>query len=185
MPGDSVLAFCQIRPGHGRDLMTVPLNGGSQSEFLATDANEINPEFSPDGRWIAYASDATGRYEVYVRPFPGPGVATRISIDGGSEPAWAPQGLRRYFRDARSMLAVELDRTGGTLAPSRPRVLFADSFVRRSAATCRREYDVSPDGQRFLVARRNEGEVELRVKYDWLAEMRRGVSGGPRMVRGQ
>jgi hypothetical protein len=171
--GDSVLALCQIRPGHGRDILTVPPSGGSPSEFLATDANEISPEFSPDGRWIAYASDATGRYEVYVRPFPGPGVATQISIDGGSEPAWAPQGLRLYFRDARSMLAVDLDRTGGTLVPSRPRVLFADSFARRPAATCRREYDVSPDGQRFLVVRRKEGEVELRVKYDWLTEMRR------------
>jgi dipeptidyl aminopeptidase/acylaminoacyl peptidase len=184
-PGDTVLAFCQIRPGHGRDVMMVPLNGGAPSEFLATEANEINPEFSPDGRWIAYASDATGRYEVYVRPFPGPGVATQISIDGGSEPAWAPRGLRIYFRDARSMLAVDLDRTGGTLVPSRPRVLFADSFVRRQGATCRREYDVSPDGQRFLVVRKNEGEVELRVKYDWLTELRRAGSGGPRMVGDQ
>ncbi len=95
-----VIAYLQ-GPAVQRDIWVLP-PGGQPAPFLASDANEMYATFSPDGRWLAYSSDETGRAEVYVRPYPGPGAATLISGDGGRSPAWLRDGRRIYFVQPRA-----------------------------------------------------------------------------------
>ena len=86
-----------MRPGTLRDVMILPMQGdaasgwkpGVPTAFVAGPAMEWGPRFSPDGKWLAYASDESGRSEVYVRPFPGPGPAVPVSANGGELPAWS------------------------------------------------------------------------------------------------
>jgi serine/threonine-protein kinase len=89
-PDGQVLAFSEPDPTTGYDIWMLGLQGDRKPRpFLQTPANESGPIFSPDGRWVAYLSDETGRNEIYVRPFPGPGGKMQISTEGGTEPMWA------------------------------------------------------------------------------------------------
>ena len=143
--------------------------------FVETDANEVSPSFSPDGRWVAYASDESGRYEVYAKPFPGPGARVQISDAGGGEPVWSKDGRRLYYRNGRDMIAADLERGArdGTLAVGERRHLFSGDYFgglsERGAS-----YDVSPDGKRFVMARALNGAgAQLLVWTGWLDEVRR------------
>src|SRR6202030_1842180 len=72
--------------------------------FLRTPFNETAPRFSPDGRWLAYSSDESGRREIYVQPYPGPGGKRQISTEGGTEPVWNPDGRELFYRCANKMM---------------------------------------------------------------------------------
>ena len=88
-----LLAFYEVNPLTRRDIWVLPLEGDREpTPFLVTPAGERAPMFSPYGRWLAYVSDESGRDEVYVRPYPGPGGRRQISPNGGTEPLWAPSG---------------------------------------------------------------------------------------------
>ena len=125
----------------GGDIKVLPLNPpGPPRPFVATPFNESSPRFSPDGRRVAFQSDASGRPEIYVRAFDGSS-QVRISKDGGTRPRWAADGRELYFLgDAGRLMAVAIDPAG---APSTPRILF------QAPGTL--DFDVAPDGQRFLV----------------------------------
>jgi Tol biopolymer transport system component len=75
--------------------------------FLKTPYEETAPKFSPDGQWIAYSSDETGRREIYVQPYPGPGGKWPISADGGQEPVWNARGGELFFRNGNKVMAVD------------------------------------------------------------------------------
>jgi hypothetical protein len=121
--------------------------------FLETDANELWGQFSPDGRWMAYQSNDTGRYEIYVRPFPRAGAAIPISTGGGVYPRWSRDGKELYFiaPDAK-MMAVSIDATAASLEAGAPAVLFQTRRLGGGSNVIGRshQYDVTPDG-RFLV----------------------------------
>jgi serine/threonine-protein kinase len=147
--------------------------------FVETDANEVAPTFSPDGRWVAYASDESGRYEVYAKPFPGPGARVQISDAGGGEPVWSKDGRRLYYRNGRDMIAADIERGArdGALAVRARRHLFSGEYYgglsERGAS-----YDVSPDGKRFVMARALDGAgTQLLVWTGWLDEVRRRLAG--------
>jgi Tol biopolymer transport system component len=89
-PDGKVLTFMEINPNTGYDVYM--LKDGKPQPFVSTAALETAPRFSPDGRFVAYASDESGRLEVYVRPYPGPGGKWQISTEGGGEPVWNPKG---------------------------------------------------------------------------------------------
>ena len=104
----------------------------SLQPLVRTEHGEGWPEFSPDGRWLAYASDDSGRWEVYVKPFPGPGPRTQVSLDGGRDPAWNPAGRELFFVTTRDPLHPETRRmmvvdagTSATLELGTPRALFS------------------------------------------------------------
>jgi Tol biopolymer transport system component len=138
----------------GTDLWVLPLEGPrTPFTFLKTDANELWGQFSPDGRWVAYQSNETGRFEIYVRPFRGPDGQTLVSTGGGVYPRWSHDGKELYYvaPDAR-LMAVSIRATGTTIEAGAPAALFQTRKVGGGLNVISRghQYDVAPDG-RFLV----------------------------------
>jgi serine/threonine-protein kinase len=127
--------------------------GGAYRTVVGSEANESQAEVSPDGRWLAYASNASGRFEIYVQPYPGPGPRTQVSVEGGSNPAWAPSGRELFFVSstppAPTTWAVPIG-AGPELRVGVPRRLFEIATNARMIAPETRRYDVAVDGQRFL-----------------------------------
>jgi Tol biopolymer transport system component len=139
------LVFTENNPHTGRDLWTLTLDGKA-SPLLVTPAQEGNPRLSPNGRWLAYESDTAGRADVYVASFPSLGSTQLVSIDGGTSPRWA--GEREIvYRRGRQVVSVPAS-PGQKLTLGRPTVLFEVDDVSD-------QYDVSPDGTKFLILRRD------------------------------
>ncbi len=144
--------------------------------FLQTPFYEGFAAFSPDGRWIAYTSDESGRWEIYVRPYPGPGGKKRVSIDGGEESRWSQNGEELFFRFGNKWM-VSKTRLGEDFSADTPRVLFEGPYINIPGYS----YDVSPDGQRFLVVEGPEQELavhQIQVITNWFEELKRLVPAG-------
>jgi Tol biopolymer transport system component len=120
--------------------------------LVATEFGEQDPALSPDGRWLAYSSNETGQWEVYVRPFPDVGSSrVRVSTDGGIGPLWAKAGSELFFVDADGDLVAALFETDPEFGVLRRETLF--NTVGYEAEASRSFYDISPDDQRFLMGR--------------------------------
>jgi eukaryotic-like serine/threonine-protein kinase len=131
------------------DIFIAPTDSlSAMRPFVATRAGEYDPVVSADGRFAAYMSDETGTPEIYVQPIPGPGPRVKVSLQGGSEPLWSPKGTVVYYRGASRVIAAQLGVS--PLAVIRRDSLFFDRYV-SSANT--HEWDIFPDGQRFLMSR--------------------------------
>ena len=137
-------------PPTGFDLWILPLTGDKKPfVFLATPAAEDNPEFSPDGHWIAYSSNASGREEVYVRPFPGPGGQYQVSRSGGTQPQWRGDGRELFFLSLDGTLRAASVAAGPNgLEAETPQALFPTG-VALAANTNRHQYSVAKDGSAF------------------------------------
>jgi serine/threonine protein kinase len=139
----------------GPDIWALPLEGDRKPfEVVATNFNESQGQFSPDGKWIAYQSDKTGREEIYVRPFPGPGGDTRTSTEGGIQPRWNPNGKELFYvaPDDRLMavpLVVSSD--GKTVEPGTPVALFQTDVGSTVNLKFKQQYLVTKDGQSFIM----------------------------------
>jgi hypothetical protein len=137
------------------DIGVLQLEGSNDWEpLLQTTAREAAPSISPNGDWLAYVSDQTGRFEVYVERFPELGERRQISTSGGTSPKWSPTGGELFYRRTSndgSMMSVTVD-FEPVFTPGIPEVLFEGNYV-RGGTTGRRHYDVSPDGERFLMIR--------------------------------
>ena len=157
-PSGKFLAFMENAPQTRADLMILPLEGdeasgwkpGKPTVFLNSPFFEQEPMFSPDGRWIAYFSNETGRNEVYVRPFPGPGGKWQISTDGGTYPSWSRARHELFYntldqRIAFASYAVE----GDVFRADKPRLWSSERFALRVR---QRSIDLHPDGDRFALA---------------------------------
>jgi Tol biopolymer transport system component len=157
------------------DIVTTSLGGdGTLTPFAAGPANEVAPRFSPDGRFLAYASNESGRYEVYVRPFPGPGARVQISEDGGGQPTWSGDGRKIFYRSGRAIVEATLavDARTRTLSVTGRERLFEGDFL-GDAGNPRPTYDAAPDGRHFLVIRA-EGDMGPRIVVwtDWIGELK-------------
>ena len=143
--------------------------------FIRTPFNEHTGMLSPDDRWLAYVSDDSGREEVYVTPFPGPGGRQPISTDGGSEPVWSRDGRELYYRNGEALMAVTIT-TEPQLIAGKPTLLFADPY--RSGVdgggNPGSNYDVTPDG-RFVMIRGEESlkATQIVVVLNWFEELER------------
>jgi len=142
-PDGQFLAFYQ-RPSGGasptaRDIWILPLEGeGKPQSILQTQFNELGPVFSPDGRWLAYVSDESGRYEIYVRPFPKVEEGKwQISTDGGTELRWAANGRELFYRNESGgqMMAVNIT-TEPTFGAGTPRLLFEGVYTESGGGCC-------------------------------------------------
>jgi Tol biopolymer transport system component len=169
------------RPGDktGQDLWLAPQSTDAAGEpqkpfpYLASPFNEGNGAFSPDGHWIAYESDESGKPEVYVQGFPQTTQKLRISIGGGTDAAWSKNGGELFYLAAdRNLMAVPYRATLTTFEPGAGKVLFPipGNVVRRS-------YAMSGDGRRFLIAKPVEETVSepITVVLDWLDELNQRV----------
>jgi hypothetical protein len=176
-PDGKVLAFIEVNPATGYDLWVLSLKDRKAKPFLRTPFNESAAWFSPDCRWLAYISDESGRYEIYVQPYPGPGAKLQISTDGGTEPVWNPRGRELFYRNGNKMMVVDVAGTQTAFIASKPRVLFDGEYLPTPATTP--NYDVSPDGQRFLMIKAGgAGEVaptQINVVYNWFEELKHRV----------
>ena len=150
-----VLLYDSLDPKRGADIWALPLEGKRQAfEVVRTDFNERLAQFSPDGTWIAYQSDKTGRFEIYVQPFPGPGGATPVSTDGGTQVRWNPKGGDLFYVAADDrLMAVRIRSVSGGKAvePGTPRGLFATNVGSTAGDQNRQHYAVSPDGRSFVM----------------------------------
>ncbi len=157
------------------DIYTKPLDDldGEAVEFSAGSSAEIHGAMSPDGKWIAYTSDEMDSYDVFVRPFPGPGGRWQISKDGGIHPKWSPDGRRLFYRLGRRLYAVDVEiGDDGAFRPGTQKLLL-DDLPRAMLATT---YGVSPDGKAILVPEPvdDSGTPEqITVVVNWLDEMER------------
>jgi len=170
-PDGKALALHQIDSGssNGWDLYTLPMQGdektgwkpGEAKPFLNTPATEVYPEFSPDGRWLAYMSNESGTMEVYVRPFPGPGGKWQISSGGGALPIWSHASKQLFYRTGdQKIMGVTYSTSGDSFQASKP-ILWSDAqFTTRGTS---RNYALHPDGKRFAVLKAPGTGAEQQV----------------------
>ena len=140
--------------------------------------NQLSPEFSRDGRWLAYCSTKSNRSELYVQAYPGPGKPVPVSTDGASEPAWSRNSNELFYRTGRKMMAVRFKVEGTEFLPEKPVQLFEGDFATANP----RSYDVAADG-RFLMIRpipdtENKWNKAvypstLRIVLNWTDELHR------------
>lgn len=137
------------------------------TRVISSEFNERLPDLSLDGKWITYASNESGRYEVYVRPFPGPGGKWAVSTNGGDQPLWNPNGREIFYRDGNSVVAASVT-TSPTFAVLSRKVLFEDIYD--NAGT--QDWHVFPDGNHFAMVRPVKNESELTVTLNVLATLK-------------
>src|SRR5215472_11352219 len=172
------------------DGQLLAVNGGSSvwvlrkgdrkaQPFLRGPFNQGASQFSPDGHWLAYVSNETGRYEVYVQPYPGPGAKHQISTEGGTEPVWNPNGRELFYRSGGKMMATEIT-THPLFFAGKPRTLFIGQYQPSPSPVPSANYDVSPDGQRFLMIKAGaEGAAtQINVVQNWFEELKQKVPTG-------
>jgi eukaryotic-like serine/threonine-protein kinase len=171
-PDGNALAYTYVDQTTNLDIYTVALTGGDRKPqpFLHSAAAETAPAFSPDGKWLAYESNISGRNEVYVTPFPSGGAQLQVSTNGGERPVWRHDGKEIYYREGLRMQAVEVKLRAGSLELSPPTALFELAAGNLSG----RYYDVAPDG-RFLVntSPRTARAQAFSLIVNWPARLKR------------
>jgi len=185
-PDGRTLAFVanDVTDPNSRDIMALtPGANGKPTPLFATRFDENYPDFSPDGKWIAFASNESGRAEVYVAPYPGPGPKVLVSVEGGHSPAWSTNGRELFYLQPLGpagsgpykMMSVPLT-SGATIAAGKPQPLF-DTPLGLQANV--RGYDLSADGTRFLMvqpqARPPLKPTQVMLVQNWFDELRRRV----------
>jgi len=164
---------CILNTGSGGwDAVALPLHGdGKPITISATKATEVRPRFSPDGRWVAYDSDQSGRNEVYVQPFPGPGAPVQISNAGGADARWRPDGTEMYYRTPQQSIMVVDVKLSPRFEAGVPRLLFNSPLVAQGVQYSR--YIPSADGQKFLFsAPLHSEQASPSVVFNWTAVLK-------------
>ena len=174
------LALVEANPSTGNDILVLRMEDKQVIRFAAGNSHESWPEFSPDGRWLAYASDETGSDEIYLRSFPGGDRKLTISNQGGHAPLWAPDGRELFYWNLQYTALMKVDISAGPdLFPGTPRKLF--DFAAGWAHPIR-AYDITPDGRRFLIRGLPEyaltNVLELNLVQNWFEELKRLVPTG-------
>jgi Tol biopolymer transport system component len=171
-PDGSTLVFIRQSTETNGDLYTLSLRGDSQpSPFVVTTGYDGGGQFSPDGRWMAYVTNESGQHEVYLRPYPGPDRKVTVSTQGGTHPRWNRNGKELFYRNGDRMMVVDVA-TSPTLTLSQPRILFEQRYAFGSAQTVP-NYDVSPDGQRFVMVKDDSSFGRFSIVLNWFDELRR------------
>jgi eukaryotic-like serine/threonine-protein kinase len=165
---DGAVVFTEQRSATGRDILLLPAGGRASRDLLASPADETSPKLSPDGQWLAYVSNEGGRNDVYVTPLSNPTKARRVSVEGGSEPAWASSARELFYRQGTTMMAMTIDAAGQFQSPARR--LFDAEFVRGTLDAA--NYDVMPDGRFVMVQRASQSsDLTLHVLLNWVGTL--------------
>jgi serine/threonine-protein kinase len=176
-PDGRTLVF-RTAPGfeYSRDILAVPYlgvdTGPSGVTPLVTSPNsETMPRFSPDGKWLAYQSNESGRFEIYVRPFPAAGGRVQVSPNGGSESIWGRDGRSLYFRGPLGEVVHVAVSTGDTFTIGARTTVLTGDYLQDSSHP---NWDIAPDG-RFLMLKRAGAEAQVVVVHGWGRELRAQV----------
>jgi serine/threonine-protein kinase len=169
-PDGKIISFRSNGDGIGGNIFLLPLEGDRKPQPLQTNGNvEWASAFSPDGHWIAYQSDESGGYEIYVQPYPGPGKKWQVSIGGGDLPTWNPKGHELFYRKGDKTMVVDLT-TSPNFSAGKPRLLYEGPYG-----------EPSPDGLKFLAIQPVEPEpprTEIEVVLNWSEELKQKVPAG-------
>jgi Tol biopolymer transport system component len=169
------VVYSETDPKTRQDILVLPMEGGADRKpisFLHSEFNETFGQLSPDGHWMAYTSDESGQPEVYVRPFPAGDGQSKISIAGGEQPRWCCNGKELFFDSADGkIMAVAVTAVAGpkpSFQPGAPHALFDAPLYGLDDLVF--EYDVTPDGKRFLIDSPAAGAASvppLTVVVNW------------------
>jgi serine/threonine-protein kinase len=180
-PSGAFIAFAEQHPGMDFDLMVAPMvrdsggtwKAGTPRAWLQSPALEQDPQFSPDGKWIAYFSDETGKPEVFVRPFPGPGGKWQVSNGGGNYAAWSRTRPELYYSSLdQHIIAVPYRVDGESFSAGKPELWAPTTF----APGPYRRMDLHPDGKRFVIGKLPENadaKNRLVLVFNFFEELRR------------
>ena len=161
-----LLAFNEQRPETGVDIWIYSTDEKKARPFRNTSFNEWFPEFSPDGRWLAYSSDDLGHNEIYVVPYPAPGPTCEVSTSGGEQPGWSDDGKELFYRQGSTAMVVDV--ANRNFCNANPRALF-DGLEPFS-------WDVSPKGDFFITLETRE-PPRLQLVLNWFEELKRRLPG--------
>ncbi len=176
-PDARLLTFSSLDP-KSVGIWILKLEGNRKPEpFARTQNGAVGGIFSPDGRWIAYISSESGRQEIQVQPYPGPGGKWQISTDGGGQPVWNRNGRELFYRSGDKMMVVDIT-TQPAFSAGKPRMLFEGRYL--SGGSPLANYDVSADGQRFLMIKASEEAppTQINIVLNWFEELKQKVPSG-------
>jgi Tol biopolymer transport system component len=168
-----------VDPKTGRDLWVLPMSGNERKPlvFVNTGFEEQNGQFSPDVRWIAYQSSESGRFEVYIQPFPRPGAKVRVSANGGVQPRWHPDGNELfYIASDGNLMAVPIHTAGQTASVGDSAALFPSRIPHGGWMDVMRiQYALSLDGRRFLVNTdvENRAPSPITIVTNWTGTLKK------------
>ena len=180
----NAIVFLQETPARANGIWVVPMQGERKPHLFIESRFQLwHPDLSPDGRWMAYVSNETGPYEVYVQPYPGPGEKVRISVAGGIDPIWSANGRELLYRSFTSDGQQLFFSTAvSSLAPFRtapPRMMFQAKMGEYDTTAPERSWDVSADGKRFLLVKPSPSTDKpvstIQVVLNWTEELKRLV----------
>jgi Tol biopolymer transport system component len=181
-PDDKYIVFEVTDLKTGWDLWVLPLSGDRKAyPLMQTPFNETWAEISPNGKWIAYASDETGRYEVYIRPYPSGDGKWQVSTNGGWYPRWQKDGKELFYHDAAAngkILSVRVNISGQAPEFSSATPLFDSGYININHGV-HHKYAVSPDGKRFIIPRAESTltgdtrQLPLTVVLNWDSEFKK------------
>jgi len=173
-PDGSMLAFVDYHPQPSDNILLLDMKTRGVTAVLTSKAREIYPEISPDGRWLAYASNESGRMEIFMGPFPGLGGKWQISNAGGTEPIWSKDGKQLFYRRSAQVWVVGIRTEGGFYA-GRPHLLFEQRGLGFGDPI--RNWDLAPDGRSFLMVKSEETKpepvTEMVLVQNWFEELKR------------
>jgi hypothetical protein len=182
-PDGKYLAFDQVAfdPAREDGVWIMPLTGDRQPRPFARSRFPVGAgKFSPDGKWVVYCSMESGKAEIYVQPWPGPGPKIQISSEGGLDPMWRRDGKEIFYRNASKMMAVPVS-TQPSFQAGRPQLLWEGEYTYGLSSSCGfkgatiTSYDVSLDGQRFLMIKDNDQNMystKIVVVVNWAEELK-------------
>jgi hypothetical protein len=179
-PDGSVIALTQVNPDTGPDVYVMDISNRKPRPFVQTRFAEGSPRFSSDGRYVAYTSNESGRNEIYVQAFPGPGPKVQVSTDGGTDAVWKRNGGELYYRDGDKMMVAAV--STGAVSFAKPRILWTSHYAHGLGSVCgapgttSSNYDVAADGQRFLMIKhKEEAPARINVIVNWTEELKRAA----------
>jgi len=175
------VVFSQSGEPGGQSIGILPMEGDPDPKLIvASAAAECCSVISPDGKWLAYVSNQSGPTNVYVSPFPEPDVKWLISKEeeGGGQPIWSPDGKELFYRSGNRMMVVPIQVRDQALNAGSPRVLFEGSYASHADPPGIQYYDISPDGNRFLMMREGDlqaaqAQGQINVVLNWFEELKR------------
>jgi Tol biopolymer transport system component len=172
------IAFTEAGQNSKIGVLSIEGDGRPQYILSSSTSSECCPAFSPNGKWLAYASDESGINNIYIRPYPEPDVKWLISKEeeGGAYPVWSPDGTELFYQSGTKMISVPIEVNDQTIIAGRPMVLFEAQFADHPSSRSR-GYDVSPDGNKFLMVLEETAEQQnqINVILNWAEELKRLV----------